>query len=330
MAKGLYQKCKLLYLMKIFNEQTDENHQLTLAQIQDMLREYDVEADRKTLYDDFEMLSHFGMDIVKEISGGSHKYYLASRDFELAELKLLVDAVQSSKFITNKKSAEMIKKLENLTSIHEASKLQRQVITVGRVKTMNEKVFYNIDAIHEAISANKQITFKYFYIDEKKQRVFKNDGTPYTVSPWTVLWEDENYYLVAFDQAAGKIKHYRVDKMLEVNIEKAKREGKEEFKNQNYAEYAKKYFSMFDGDDIDVKIEFSNSMAGVVIDRFGNDVVFRPGSDDNHFTVTVNVAVSKQFYGWILSLGDGAKILEPASVVKEIKDELHQQMKKYM
>lgn len=330
MAKGTYQKCKLLYLMKIFCEQTDEEHKLSLAQIQEILKDYEVEADRKTLYDDFNMLMHFGMDIVRDTTGGSHKYYLASRDFELAELKLLVDAVQSSKFITNKKSAELIKKLEALTSIHEASKLQRQVITVGRVKTMNEKIFYNVDAIHEAISANKKITFKYFYIDHNKKQQLRHDGELYTVSPWTVLWEDENYYLVAFDNKDEKIKHYRVDKMIDVAITKAKRDGKDAFKNQNYAEYAKKHFSMFDGEDTDVKIEFANSMSGVVIDRFGNDVVFRPGSDADHFTTTVNVAVSRQFFGWILSLGDGARILEPASVVKQIKDELHQQMKKYI
>ena len=225
MAKGRNQKLKLLYLTKIFMEKTDESHALTLAEITSLLNGYEVTADRKTLYLDFEELKHYGLDIISEQRSKTVVYYLASRDFELAELKLLVDSVQSSKFITEKKSNSLIKKLESLVSEHESKQLHRQVITSGRVKTMNESILINVDSIHSAINNNRQISFQYFQWTPDKQRELRHDGQRYTISPWHLVWDNENYYMIGYDSDSEMIKHFRVDKMLRISSGNEKREA---------------------------------------------------------------------------------------------------------
>lgn len=329
MAKSIYQKCKLLYLMKIFYERTDENHGMTLSEITEALEGYDIVAERKTLYDDFEMLRHFGMDIVSEKKDRTYTYRLVGRNFETAELKLLVDSVQAAKFITEKKSDELIRKLESLTSMHEARHLQREVYVSGRVKTINEKILYNVDMIHEAVSNNRMVEFRYFQWNEKKEMVLRHKGKIYCISPWGMIWDDDNYYMVGYDAETGIVKHYRVDKMIDVSCTEYPREGKTVFERKNMAEYSKKMFDMFDGEETVVKMLFDNSMAGVVIDRFGKDVAFVPAEDGKHFTISVKVAVSRQFLGWIMSLGDGVTITGPESVVERMKQEANKLVKKY-
>lgn len=329
MAKGIYQKCKLLYLMKIFNELTDENHGMTLQEITDALAEYDIVAERKTLYDDFEMLRHFGMDIISEKKDRTYTYRFIGRNFETAELKLLVDSVQSAKFITEKKSNELINKIESLTSKYEAGHLQRQVYVSGRVKAINEKILYNVDVIHEAISNNRMIEFRYFQWNEKKEMVLRHDGKTYCISPWGMIWDDENYYMVGYDSGAEQIKHYRVDKMLDINCTEHMREGKNVFRKYNMADYSRKMFSMFDGEETIVKMMFDNSMAGIVIDRFGKDVPFVPADDGKHFTISVKVYVSRQFLGWIMSLGEGVRIVGPEPVVERMKKEAEELLDRY-
>ena len=227
---GDNQKLKMLYLLKIFSEETDDLHPLTMPEIISKLAAYGVNANRKTLYLDFEELRNFGVDIISNKVGHDCYYNIGSRDFELPELKLLVDSVQSSKFITDRKSTELIKKLESLVSKYEGKQLQRQVVISGRVKAMNESIYYNVDKLHEAIGAGCQIRFKYYQWNVDKQMELRKNGDWYQVSPWALMWDDEYYYLVAFDAGDGKIKHYRVDKMLSISVTKEKRLGQEQFK----------------------------------------------------------------------------------------------------
>ncbi|MGP1406619.1 helix-turn-helix transcriptional regulator [Filifactor alocis] len=328
MAKGRNQKLKLLYLTKIFMEKTDESHALTLAEITTLLNGYEVTADRKTLYLDFEELKHYGLDIISEQRSKTVVYYLASRDFELAELKLLVDSVQSSKFITEKKSNSLIKKLESLVSEHESKQLHRQVITSGRVKTMNESILINVDSIHSAINNNRQISFQYFQWTPDKQRELRHDGQQYTISPWHLVWDNDNYYMIGYDSDSEMIKHFRVDKMLRISSGNEKREGLKKMKEFNIATYSRTLFGMLGGESTRVTLQCHNSMAGVIIDRFGKDTVMLR-HDDEHFIAYVEVVPSDQFLGWIIGLSSYVQIMEPSSVVKRIKDLLSKQMELY-
>ena len=325
---GRNQKLKMLYLAKIFSEETDDLHALTMQEIISKLESYEVNADRRTLYKDFDELRNFGYDIVSTKSGRECHYQLVSRDFELPELKLLVDSVQSAKFITNKKSNELIKKLESLVSKYEGKQLQRQVVISGRVKTMNESIYYNVDKIHEAINSDCQIRFKYFQWNTKKEMELRKNGSWYQVSPWALMWDNENYYLVAYDSEDNKIKHYRVDKMLRISVSENKREGKNQFKAFNMPQYTKSLFGMYGGEETHITIEADNSLAGVIIDRFGKDIFITP-IDENHFRTTIDVALSNQFLGWVMALGEGIKIVAPDNAVYRMKTELKRLLKQY-
>lgn len=318
----------MLYLVKIFSEETDDAHSLTMREIIRKLAEYGVNADRKTLYTDFEELRDFGFDILMEKSGRNFYYHIGSRSFELPEMKLLVDAVQSAKAITDKKSGELIKKLETMVSKYEARQLNRQVIITGRIKSMNESIYYNVDAIHEAISTDKQIRFKYFKWDLQKKMKLRKEGTWFQVSPWGLLWDDEYYYLIGFDSWEKKIKHYRVDKMLQISVVEEKREGMEQFQKIDMPRYTRSLFGMFSGEETRVTLEAENEMVGVLIDRFGKDIFIKP-VDGDHFQTNVNVIVSGQFLGWILGLGGRVKIMAPDEVVSVVKEEILKLSKQY-
>ena len=317
-----HQKLKLLYLMKILLEKTDEEHTLTVPEMISELAKLGISAERRSIYDDIEYLKLFGIDICTKKSKTTD-YFVASRDFELPELKLLVDSVQSSKFITRKKSLELISKIEKLTSEANAKKLQRQVFVTNRVKTLNERIYYNVDKIHDAIAENKQITFKYFYRDVDKKQVYRKNGELYKESPVALTWDDENYYLIGYDSDAEQIRHYRVDKMLRIQMSKEDREGREHFKKLDMADYARKSFGMFRGEEQQVKLLVNNRMAGVIIDRFGKEVMMIP-ADADHFRVSVEVHVSPQFLSWIISLGDDVKIIGPEDVVERMREEIRQ------
>ena len=319
MSRGTNQKFKFTYLMKIMQEKTDDEHSLTMPQIMEELEKYDVTAERKSIYADFQdMTDKFGVEIIKEQIGRETYYHVGAREFELAEVKLLIDAIQSSKFITQTKSRELITKIKSFVSEHQAKQLQRQVYINDRVKTMNESVYYNVDDIHTAINQNKKIRFKYYKWDINKKLVPRHNGDWFVVSPWTLTWDDENYYMVAFDNLDHKIKHYRVDKMMRISIEEEQRNGKEAFKNFDMAEYSKATFGMYQGQKTKVKIRFANYMCGVLIDRFGKDITFRP-VDNEHSELHVDVNVSPQFFGWIFSLGKDVKVVGPEEVVEELR-----------
>ena len=321
MAKNPNQKLKLLYLMKILLENTDEDHGMTMPELIASPAGFGISAERKSLYDDIEALRLYGLDIERT----GRRYFVADRIFELPELKLLVDAVQSSRFITHKKSTELIKKVESLASQHQARLLQRQVYVSNRVKAMNESIYYNIDKLHTAISQAVRITFRYFEwtIDFSAgapfQKQYRHGGAQYLFSPWALTWDDENYYLVAYDSEAGMIKHYRVDKMDGIALTDLSRDGQAQFERFDMAVYARKIFGMFGGEEETVKIRFSNRLAGVVADRFGRDA-FISRADSETFYATVSVAVSPQFLSWVFGFGGEAKIVSPPHVARQLCD----------
>lgn len=315
MAKNAGQKLKLLYILRMLEESSDEDHPLSTSQIISGLGEYGIHSERKSIYDDIEKLKYFGYDIISVQSRLGGGYYLASREFELAELKLLADAVLSSKFLSTKKSRDLIKKLERKASPQDAKRLQRQIIVAGRVKTENESIYYSIDTIHCAIQDNKQIGFVYLDWNLSKRLEPRENGNK-VVSPWALVWKDENYYLVAFDQEDEKIKHYRVDKMGNVEILNEKREGMKQFERMDIAVYTNRTFGMFGGTETIVTMRFPKRLTGVVMDRFGKEATIRPDGSDN-FTVRASIAVSPQFYGWLAGLGKDAVILKPADVKED-------------
>ena len=329
MVKGYNQKLKMLYLVKIFSEETDSQHGLTMADIISKLRFCGVNANRKTLYQDFEELRRFGFDIATKQAERNYFYFLESRQFALPEMKLLVDAVQSAKFITDRKSEELIRKLDTLVSKHQAKQLQREVIIAGRVKSINEDIYKNVDIIHEGICSDRQIRFRYYRWNIRKEMELRRNGDWYQVSPWALMWDDENYYMVGYDKLDGSVKHYRVDKMLLLSVTDEQREGGELLAEFDIPKYTKSLFGMFGGEEKNITLEADNSMVGVLIDRFGKDIFIMPVGKQ-HFRTTVNVSFSRQFLGWIISLGDKVRIISPDSVVEEMQMEIKRLQAQYM
>lgn len=329
MPKSQNQKLKLLYIIKILEEQTDEQHYMSTKELIEALAEYDIKAERKSIYNDLEQLNKFGYDIifVKARTGGG--YYLSGRRFELPELKLLVDAVLSSRFITQKKSRDFIQKISQFASQYEATQLQRQLYVAGRIKTENESIYYNVDNIHRAIQENCQISFQYMDWTIEKKLKPRKDGVRYQISPWALTCKDENYYLVAYDESADKIKHYRVDKMGKIQIlEDIERAGAACFEQFDIASYTNMTFGMFGGTQELVAIEMPERMAGIVIDRFGKEVEIRK-KEDGYCSVRVNVAVSDVFFGWLTGLGPEVKLVAPEHVVGHYQTYLKNILNRY-
>ncbi len=318
MPKSPNQKMKLLVLQQLLLTRTDEEHPLTIQQMIDELERWDIKAERKSLYDDMEVLRTFGLD-VQSRKGRASGWFVGSREFELPELKLLVDAVQSSKFITRKKSDALIRKLEGMASTHQAKQLQRQVYVSNRVKTMNESIYYTVDTLHGAIGSRKPVSFRYFDYNSRKEKVFRRQGKRYAVSPCGLVWDNENYYLVAWDHGSDQVRHYRVDKMSEIRAENEPPDPKA--KAVDMAGYAQKYFGMFSGEDATLTLRFREEMANLVLDRFGQEAILVPG-EAGFFTVTVAVVVSPQFWGWLFGLGDGVELLAPPKAVEAYRAQL--------
>lgn len=321
MAKRENQKLKLYYLIKILQEKTDEDHGLTMPQIIEQLAAYDVSADRKSIYDDMEAMRTLGLDVNGEKEGKYFYYKLNTKKFELAELKLLVDSIQASKFITEKKSKELIEKLTSFASQYERTQLNRQLAVQGRIKTMNESIYYNVDEIHRAIAGNCQIRFDYMRWNLQK-KLEKSKDKVYQVSPWALTFSDENYYLIAFDAEDDTIKHYRVDKMRHISHTEERRLGKEHFKAFDMAAYTKRNFGMYAGEETKVTIAFPNEKVGILLDRFGTDIPIRASKKNGYSETMVDVAVSNQFFGWIFALGNEFSIVAPASVRKQFEQKL--------
>lgn len=328
MARSEKQKLKILALVQIFETYTDEENGITMKDIIAKLEEQGITAERKSIYSDISQLNDFGYEIVCNKANGTSYYYLLNRKFELPELKLLVDAVQASKFITEKKSNELIKKIEELASKKQAGELQRQVYVANRIKTDNERIYLNVDEINKAINSNVQIDFQYYEWKLNKKMELRENGDKKDISPWALMWDDENYYLVAYESETGLIKHYRVDKIRKIQILDKPRDGKEQFNKFDMAVYAKKVFNMFTGNEQNVKLEFDNGLIGVVLDRFGKDIMIIPSGTDK-FVINVNVNISNMFFGWLIGLGGGAKILGPENVVEKLKQEINRLNEQY-
>ncbi|MCQ2413336.1 MAG: WYL domain-containing protein, partial [Clostridia bacterium] len=240
--------------------------------------------------------------------------------FELPELKLLVDAIQSTKFITKEKSRELISKLEIFAGRHLSGDLSRQVYVEGRVKTMNGAVLETVDGIHNAIREKKQISFLYFTYTPRKTREYRNGGHPYVCSPLALLWNDENYYLVAFDEAAGVIKHFRVDKMEKLTVTKNTVPDREELRRFDPAVYSEKAFGMYNGKEELVVLECAPRLAPVILDRFGSEPTFIMRGD--RFRVALKVMVSPNFFSWVMTFGADMEIVSPESVRAEMKEKI--------
>ena len=327
MPRSFNQKLKILYLMKFLQEKTDREHPVSVKDIIQTMEAYGISVERKTVYDDIETLRTFGMKIGSR-RGKPAGFYLEERTFELPELKFLMDAVQSSKFITEKQSAALVRKLENLASVHEAKKLKSQVFLMPGIKTLNEEIYTNIETIYDAISANRQISFRYYQWTLSRELKPKRGGERYRVSPGKLLWNNDNYYLMGLDEFSGIVKHYRVDKMMDVAVEEEKRSGESVFRDFDMGRFSAETFGMFDGKETILKIRFSNELVGVVLDRFGKKAVLQR-SDDTHFFLQTHIRVSGQFFGWLTGLGPGAEIVSPEKVRKEYKSFLTKILKTY-
>ncbi len=316
--KNSIQRLKILYLYKIMLEQTDENHHITMSEIISQLELYGISAARKALYEDIEALRTFGLDI-KQLKGNTSGYFVASREFELPELKLLADAVTSSRFLTEKKSNELLKKIEGLASKYEAKQIQRQVFVANRVKAMNERIYINVDTIQRAISEGKKISFKYFDYDLKKKKKYR-DGIR-VCSPYALSWDDERYYLISYYEKYQKITNFRIDRMESVEVLEELSEPK--LQDFNVAEYMKSSFSMFSGEAEEVKLRFDNSLINTVLDRFGNEITVIPDGE-HHFTLRVKVKAEPPFFAWLFQFGKKAEIAEPIKLREKYMERLNE------
>ena len=328
MAKSPNQKQKLLLIRQYLEQNTDEEHPASTAEIIAYLDSAGVSAERKSIYDDLETLRAFGVDVLSVRRGNVTRWYVGERMFQLPELRLLVDSVQSSRFLTRKKSLELIAKIEKLTSVHQARGLRRQVWVKNRIKSMNESIYYLVDDLHAAIDDNEKIRFHYFQYDPSRQRQLRHGGAWYEISPYALMWDSENYYLVGYDARAGIIKHFRVDKILDLRRTGEKRDGAEIFAELDMSAYANAHFGMFSGRTTPVRMEFDNSLAGAVIDRFGTEAVLVPAGE-GRFSVTASVAVTEPFFGWLCNFGALARITAPESAVEAMRRHIESIMEQY-
>ena len=325
MPKSDNQKLKILYILDYLQKNSHEENPVRAAELISMLdRQHNISCDRKTVYSDIAALQDYGVDIVS-LPGKNGGYYIASRNFELPELKLLIDAVQSSRYLTEKKSRELIEKLLTQCNEQDAKLMKRNVLVSGRVKSMNETIYYNVDAIQEAIAQNRQITFRYFDWDFGGKRKYREK--PYFASPYGLCQDNENCYLLAFSQRHG-ITSYRVDRMSDITLTEDLRIPCPELTGKALMEHANRLFQMCAGDSVDVKLRFHKSLLNVVIDRFGKDTMLIPDGEE-YFTFVVRVAVSPMFLSWVMGFGSKAKILYPQSVADEMLTLCREAMSQY-
>ena len=325
MPKSDNQKLKNFYILDYLQRNSREETPVKAGDLIAMLdREHNISCDRKTVYSDIAALQDYGVDIVS-IPGKNGGYYIASRNFELPELKLLIDAVQSSRYLTEKKSRELIEKLCEQCNEYDAKLIKRNVLVSGRVKSMNETIYYNVDAIQDAITSNKQITFRYFDWDLGGVRRYREKE--YLASPYGLCQDNENCYLLGYSDRHG-ITSYRVDRMTDIRLSNNDRIPCPELTGKALNEHANRLFQMFAGDTADVKLRFHRKLINVVVDRFGKETMLIPDGDE-HFNFTVRVAVSPMFLSWVIGFGDKAKVLYPPSVVEQCKKLCQETLSQY-
>jgi len=313
-------KLKLLYVMRFLLEKTDEDHTVTVQDIIDYLQSLGLTSERKSIYEYIELLQDYGLDILCQREK-RNRYFVGSRDFELPELKLLVDAVQYSKFITPKKSEELIRKINGLASVHQADQLVRQVYVTNRLKAVNENIYYSVDILHNAISTKHKVSFRYFDYDLSKQRHFRKNNEKYVTIPCFMVWDDENYYLVTYNEKYDKFNHFRVDKM--VDVAKSDEVFEKEIETMDAMNYSSRIFNMFGGEEMTIDLKVNSSLIGVVLDRFGHDIELSP-IDDESFAITVDVVMSPTFLAWIFQFVDKIQLTGPQKAV----DRYHEMLEK--
>lgn len=323
--KSENQKLKIVYLIEILTKHTDDDHCLNASQIIEKLAGYGIEAERKSIYNDITLLSDNKILDVECVPGRNGGFHVLNRKFELAELKMLVDAVQSCKFITNKQCSSLIKKISAFTSIYDEKKLSRSVYIYDRVRDTAKNAYYMIDSIHLAISDNKAIRFQYTDMTPSKVRTKKKNGAFYEVSPYALIWRDENYYLIAFHHESKTVRHYRVDRMENVEITETVRVGKDVFEKISLSKYSSNVFDMFGGEEYNVKFRCDNAFAGAMYDRFGDEL--RVDQYDDYFEFYAPVQISVRFFGWVFGFAGGLKILSPAPVVDAFKQQIEKTLK---
>ena len=305
----------LLLLRQYLHQHTDEQHPVSVTDILAFWQQHGIQAGRKSVYTDIELLQNVGMDIVC-VKSSQNKYFVGQRLFELPELKLLVDAVESSRFITEKKSTALIKKLGHLTSTAQAEQLNRRIYMGGTPKPENESIYYNVDTIHNAVQKKQQITFQYFEYTPKKEKILKHDGYKYRVSPYAMIWNRDCYYAVGWSEKHGKIAQFRVDRMTAVEPLEQAAVQTPDF---DPAEYVRKVFGMYPDDLCTAKLLCDNEVMRSVIDRFGENVRTET-VDEQHFRTTVEVAPSPPFFSWVFTFSGKIRIVSPAAVLEEMRD----------
>jgi len=313
MPKPSRQQLRVLYLMDYLLSNTDDEHGASINDIINELRRHDMCPNRTTVYSDIEVLRQYGLDIIKDGETKGAKYHIGCRDFQDTELQILVDCIQSSNFITLKKSRELIQKLERQTSRYKARALEKNVYVRNRIKSMEESVYINVDMISTAISGNREISFQYYDYTVQKERVKRHNGKRYVVSPYSFVYVDQNYYLLVYYQPDDAIRHFRVDRITGLEISDTPRKGDKLYGQIDIAAYTTKTFYMFTGTECKVKCRFSSNLVRPVLDRFGNDTIIVPDGE-NAFTVTLDVIVSPQFFAWFSAFGSSAEILSPENV----------------
>lgn len=325
MPKSYNQKLKIFYILDYLQKNSHQDHPVRAAELLTILeQQHNIVCERKTIYSDIAALQDYGVDIVS-IPGKSGGYYIASRNFELPELKLLIDAVQSSRFLTEKKSRELIEKLCSQCSVYDARLMRRDVLVSGRVKSMNETIYYNVDAIQDAIAENRQITFRYFDYGLDGKRHYRNRN--YQASPYGLCQDHENCYLLAHSERHG-VTSYRVDRMSDIRLLDDPRTPCPELTGKALTEHANRLFQMYAGEQTAVKLRFHRSLINAVIDRFGREVMLIPDGEE-HFVFTAEVAVSPMFLSWVIGFGQKAKILYPESVVQACQDLCREALAQY-
>lgn len=326
-------KLTLIYLQNLFLKKTDKTHFLTMKDILSYLETKDIYVDRRTIYNDISLLNYSGFEIIGVKEKGGYKYHHPQRLFNSDELKFLIDSVAASKFLTERKSKELITKIKSLGSSFDSVTLNRNVLLGKRIKSMNDKVFKNLDSIYLALAFNNKIEFQYIHsrfnpTTHRVEHFSKNKR--YCLSPFAVSLSDDNYYLIAFDNVENILKHYRIDRMQSIKILDDTRDGMEYFKNFDIVDYSKKTFGMFAGKEVSICLECPNNMVIIFKERFGDSAIIRPNyNNPDTFFVRIPVNLSPQFYGWLFGLGNNVKIISPDYIIDEYKNILNSTLQKY-
>ena len=314
MARENFRKIKLLKLLETLRQNTDEQHPMSTSSIISSLAQMEITCDRRTLAQDIATLSDLGYEIMTTTVGHEKAYYVEDRNFSIPELKILIDAVQASSFITEKKSEELINKIASLAGSHRAEVLKRNMVCFNTRKHSNERIFYNVNDLEDAILRQKKVLFRYFDLNENGERVYRRDGHRYVVEPIALVFNEDNYYLTCYSSRHDSTSNYRIDRMDSVEVIDEDCCEKAIVLRDQVATYTEQAFKMFGGQLEDIVLEFDRGLIGVVYDKFGESVKMMP-SGENKIIATVKVMISPTFWGWLFQFGNQMKIISPSSAV---------------